>query len=129
MVKKERGDIATRFKKGNPGRPKGVTSIPKVIKEYTRKELAEMVSYLFFNCDKKDLAEIKKDPKTSMAKLALIKVIQDTAKHGDTVKLKFILESVMGKMKDNIEITNPDGNLNKPQIIVLPSNGREKDAK
>ena len=126
--KKKRG-MGVPFKKGNPGKPKGAVHdlIPKVIKNTTRKQLAIMVDELFFTNVKKDIKAIKKDPTTTNAELAIIKVIEDVLSYGDLRKLEFLHTCVMGKERDSLEITNPDGNLNKLPVIILPANGREKE--
>ena len=112
------------FKKGNPGRPKGIKTVSPEVKEINRKEV-EILITSYFKMSLVELGEIAKDKTTPSKDLMVIKIITEAIKSGDQSRFNFLLERTIGKVKDSLDISNPDGSM-RSTVIILPANGREK---
>lgn len=102
-----------RFKPGNaggPGRPPTPEDI-RDIRKYSRFEV-ERVFDKFLGLTKGDLLERLKHPDTPVLEAILGQIILKAISGGDQVRLGFILDRVIGKVKEEMELTMP-----KPTII------------
>ena len=116
--------IGRPFTTGNSGRPKGTTTVPKKVREMNRKEVESIISkYLKMSLSK--LKEKMGNPKTRSMDLMIIKIIVEAIKKGDYSRVNFLMDRTIGKVKEQLEHSNPDGSM-QGTVIVLPSNGREK---
>jgi hypothetical protein len=105
--------LHTRFKKGqvtNPGgRPKTPPDIAKA-RRLNQIELDRLINkYLWMDRDtmKARLA----DPDTPMMEIMIGSIVAKAAQNGDQQRLEFILTRIIGKVKDQLEVTA------KPYII------------
>ena len=102
------GREATQFKKGNCANPGGRPKIsPELRKKahLTKQTLINILNDLI-HMDS-DQLEIKlKDPKATMLELAVGRIIQKAAKEGDTLRLNFLFDRIVGKVTDIVEQTN-----------------------
>ena len=117
----------TKFKQGNKkgkGRPKGSTTIPGALKILNRTKIEETISK-YIDLPKRELIKIQKSVKTTTNDLMIIAIILKAIKTGDFTRVNFLYDRTVGKVKDKLDIKNPDGNL-RGTVIILPSNGREK---
>lgn len=114
------------FAKGNSGRPVGTTIIPKKVKELNRKDMEKVISK-YLKKSVLQLNEIAKNPKTKSLDLMIIKIIVEAIKRGDYTRLNFLMDRTVGKVKESIEHSNPDGSM-QGTVVILPSNGREKES-
>ncbi len=112
------------FAKGNPGRPKGSTVIPKEVKKMNRKKVEVLISK-YLKMARHELVKIAKNPKTPTIDLMIIKIITTAITKGDYTRFNFLLDRTIGKVEESVSVSNPDGSM-KGTIIMLPSNGREK---
>lgn len=101
------------FKKGNPGgpgRPKKPDDVRKASK-LTRTELEKKLNY-FLLMDATELETLLKDKKTPMLDVMVGRIVLMAAKHGDQTRLNFLLDRLVGKVKDNVEVS-----VVKPTIV------------
>lgn len=115
------------FPAGNSGRPKGSKNkvVSRKVLEANKKEIEVLISkYLNLPLAKLRVAATK--PTTKSMDLMIIKIIIEAIKKGDFTRLNFLLDRTIGKVKDTMDINNPDGNMLSKVIVTLPSNGREK---
>lgn len=101
----------TQFKKGvsgNPrGKPKGCKQPTKEFKVSNQKELAEkIISY--FKMTIPECNEIFKNDLTPMLDRIILKVMAQSFQKGDHLKLNFLLDRAIGKVKEEqqIDLTN-----------------------
>ncbi len=128
-----KGDgAATRIKKGqvnNPYGAQGKNYAYTQFKKLTRDQLQEMANLLLWG-NMEALKALQHDPTASALASTISSVIVKIHEKGDVHSLDVLLNRMIGKVKETIELSpNEDG---KPIVqITLPSNGREKieDAK
>ena len=72
------------------------------------------------------LAKVATNRKTPTIDLMIIKIITTAINKGDQTRLNFLLDRTIGKVKDNVDVTNSDGSMRGSVVVTLPSNGREK---
>lgn len=116
-----------KWKKGQSGNPAGrMPDSPelKKLKALTKSELTE-VGNLIVKGDYVALKKMAKDDRATVLQRMLASVAQSVIYDGDMHKLDILLNRLVGKVKEEVNLTS-----NLPQVIVnLPSNGREvKDA-
>lgn len=103
-----------KFKPGQSGNPGGRPKLPEDIREARKMnqlELERIVNkYLYTTVDAVDAA--LKDPATPMMERMVAMVVSKAAEVGDHTRLDFILSRLIGRVKDQIEITTV-----KPYII------------
>jgi len=88
----------------NPkGRPK-VSSQLKEIKQLNATRLAELLNE-FINMDKEALIAKSKDPSTTVFELIICSILKNAYDKGDQQRINFILDRLVGKVKDQVEHT------------------------
>jgi hypothetical protein len=101
------------FEKGNPGgpgRPKKDPLVKKAAK-MTRNEVEEcLVRYLRHSVS--ELKELIKNDKLTTIEMLVARIIYQGIRTGDQQKLNFLLERIVGKVKDQIE-----HNIIRPTVI------------
>jgi hypothetical protein len=96
---------------GNPsGRPKTPPDILEA-RKLTQNELERIVNK-FLYLDRAAIAELVKTPGTPMIELVVASILAQAAQKGDQQRLEFVLQRMIGKVKDQIEVTLP-----KPFIV------------
>lgn len=120
--------------KGKPF-PKGVSGNPlggkmhnkelKAIRRLTAVEVAEIGGMILQN-NLAALKAIAKDPDASVLKTMIASVAVKTIEKGDAHALDKLLDRLIGKVRDEIKVTSVGNPLVTAQVVVLPSNGREK---
>lgn len=89
----------------NPkGRPK-VSSQLKEIKQLNATRLAELLNE-FINMDKEALIAKSKDPSTTVFELIICSILKNAYDKGDQQRINFILDRLVGKVKDQVEHTS-----------------------
>lgn len=112
------------FEVGNcasTGRP----PVPPEIKEarvLNRVEFERIANKLLY-MTAAQINEIVSDPKTTAIELAICTIIAKGAKEADPKRLAFLFDRLLGKPKQEIDLSNKDGSL-KP-LIYIPNNGRD----
>ncbi len=98
-----------KFKPGVSGNPGGKPKIPEDIKQarkMTQIELERVINSLLF-LDREALQAKIKDPKTPMIEMIAASIMAQAAQKGDHTRLDFILQRMIGKVKDQVEISTP----------------------
>lgn len=121
---------ATRFKTGNLANPKGAGAHKKAlaaVRKMTHEELAETCE-LILNSNRMELQAVLDDPTTPMLKVNLISAIMADTQKGLTYTVDRLLERIVGKPKERIELSGDPDNpmaLQAVQVVIsLPDNGR-----
>lgn len=110
---------------GNPnGRPKTPDDLKKALR-MTKIEFQELlVKYLSFSLA--DLKAANENANTTALDRIVISVITNAIKKGDQQRLDFLMNRIIGKVKEEIDHTSGGGPVKA--VLVLPSNGRELGA-
>lgn len=102
---------------GQSGNPKGRAPIPedlKALKEMSQIEvdrsLHELIHFTF-----SELEAIRKNQSTSNLKRMLIAVILEAIQKGDHYRLDFLLNRIVGKVKDQVEHS---GKISLEELVV-----------
>ena len=125
------GSKKTQFQKGGSGNPKGRMQMPEPIKQAQRMDKITFATLLhkFMHMDRELIMERLKDPKATMIELIVAKIVSESFNKADHMRLNFLLDRLIGKVKDEVEITGA-----KPMVINLLNNagqiilGDERDA-
>lgn len=99
------------FKKGQSGNPNGAPRIPediKIMRKLTRIEFDRIVNKFLYS-DKAEISRISSDPKTPLMELLIASIIHKAISQGDERRLNFFLDRLLGKVKDQVEMTGKDG--------------------
>lgn len=102
------------FKKGQSGNPLGGqlhNPIIKAMKQMTEKALAETIEKIMIS-PKQDVKDMLEDPTLSLAQRIVIKSAIKAESDGSFHSLNTILERVLGKVPDKVEIESPNGTMN-----------------
>lgn len=96
----------TQFKKGQIANPKGITISPekRALKELTETELANAIKKVFTSTEEECLALLK-DKTTTLGHKVILRAAVDSAHHGNYSKFNEILERVIGKVPNKIDMT------------------------
>jgi hypothetical protein len=92
----------------------------KKIRKLTHEQVAEMGSVLLDGTDGALLA-IQENPESSTLKKWIASIITIGIERGDSRALDVLLDRLIGKVKEEIEVTGVDYRVN----LTMPSNGRE----
>ncbi len=97
--------------RGGPGAPK----IPDVIRESVKMNRAEFIEIAnrCLNMTKEELAQIIKAPDTPAKVMIVCSVIHHAITKGDPVRYQFLLDRLIGKAPDvvDVNVTSPYSNL------------------
>lgn len=116
-----------QFKKGKSGNPLGGKLHDpeiKILKRLSKEELKEVGNLVLQN-DMKALQAIgKPDSGASVLKMMVAAVAVRVVQKGDMQALDILLNRLIGKVKDEVEHTGPNG---APAMVMLtmPANGSE----
>lgn len=120
----------TRFRRGNlaaQGRGQQQKALAAV-RKMTNEELVETCE-LILNANRMELQAVLDDPTTPMLKVNLISAIMADTSKGLTYTVDKLLERIVGRPKERIELSgDPDNPMafQAVQVVIsLPSNGRE----
>lgn len=117
------------WKKGQSGNPLGGKAHNpelKRIKNLTNNELVE-VANLIIKGSINDLKEMKDDDEQTVLKRMLASVAVKIISKGDMHALDVLLNRLVGKVKDKLDVEGFSLAPGAQVIISLPSNGRERD--
>lgn len=113
--REKNGDWKPGFCPNPLGRPKTPEDL-KEIKKFTKQEIDRCLNdCLQLTAD--ELRKIKEDPQSTMLQLFVISVIANGIKKGDHQRLSFLLDRLIGKSKEYIDITTNNESI-RPQIVL-----------
>lgn len=101
------------FKAGNPGGP-GRPALPgdvKAARALNKVEFTRIINK-YLHCTPQDLNAALNDPSTPVIEGIVCKILIECGLKGDTIRLAFLIERILGKVKDEVEVSLP-----KPTII------------
>lgn len=87
------------------GRPR-LSVHDKAFRAMNGSRLAEILNTLI-NCSKEEIMEKAKDPSLSIFELAIASILSKAVQQGDHKRIDAILDRLVGKPKQSIEVTNP----------------------
>lgn len=104
----------TRFKKGQSGNPGGKPKLPDDIKQarkLSQIELERTINKLIY-LPRSELKQVIENPATPMFEIMIASIIAQASQKGDQLRLDFVLNRMIGKVKEPVEVT-----IQKPFII------------
>lgn len=99
------------FKPGKSGNPNGRPTLPEDIKQaraLNKIELDRMLNEMI-HLTKAELQAKIADPKTTALELMACSVVAKGVQGGDHMRLGFLLDRLVGKVKDQVEVSSPEG--------------------
>ena len=116
------GREATQFKKGNRANPGGRPKLPEAVRNLKATTQAEAEASLIamLRMSKEELSAKLNDPKTSMSELAIGSVIAKAVKEGDQSRLGFVWDRLFGKVKEVVEQTNINHDIDPEEDKAVP---------
>lgn len=115
------------FAPGQSGNPKGA---PKKGIKQARQMTATMFSEIVLRYMDFTLEDINKafiDPKTPALDLIVLKILHESIKKGDNIRMNFLLERTIGKVKDVIDHQSSDKSMSPAVTFYIPSNKRDDE--
>jgi hypothetical protein len=111
------------FQKGKPGGPGRPPHPPdfKQLKELTRTELEYILNKFMFHT-KEEIEAIMKEKTTTAIEAMVGAIILKAVDHGDQIRLNFVLDRLIGKVKDVIDVNG------KITLEDLVAGSREGDS-
>lgn len=104
---------------GNPGgRPKMSPDLSKI--SHLTKEKLIIILNEFINLDRDELAAKLQNPKATMLELAVGHIIAKAAKEGDTLRLNFLFDRIVGKVTDVVHNVNLNLDADAEEYRVIP---------
>jgi hypothetical protein len=100
-----------KWKPGQTGNPNGRPPLPKDVKELkklTQIELEKALNEMLY-LNKEQLAQVNKDPESTMLQRLIASIITFGVNKGDHQRLSFLIERLVGKVKDTVELSGKDG--------------------
>src|SRR4051812_25650975 len=96
------GSVKTQFKKGQSGNPGGKKPLAPEVRNAAHLTKERLITILneFINLDREQIALKLQDPKATMLELAVGHIIAKAAKDGDTLRLNFLFDRIVGKVTD-----------------------------
>lgn len=113
------------FKKGQSGNPKGRTPIPEEVKEARKFNKLEVERVLdkFLGLTRDELFIRLRDPQTAMLERIVGRIILKASKGGDHFRLDFLLNRLIGKVKEAVEHS---GKVTLEDLITRSREGENK---
>lgn len=114
----------TRFKKGQSGNPGGKVKLPEDIKQARKLNQVELERIInkYLYMDRDAVKEAISSPSTPMMELMVASIVAQAAQKGDHARLEFVLQRMIGKVKDQLEVSTPKPfiveRLNGDQILI-----------
>ena len=118
--------VHMRWKKGQSGNPGGKPKIPDDIKEtrsLNQYELERIINR-YLHMTKGELVAAIKNDATPMMEVTVASIVLKAASGGDHLRLDFILNRLIGKVKDKVQIED-----SRVEIKLAYANGVKADGK
>lgn len=115
----------TQFKKGQSGNPEGGRKLPaelRAIAAITSEENQRTVAK-YLRMDRDQLSVVMKNPKTPNFDMWICSIIATGMKSGDASKLELLLNRLIGKVKENVELVSHNIDHGPPIYVVKMTDG------
>lgn len=99
------------FEPGNKANPKGggaISPITRAIRKITKEHL-EDIADLILDSNLEGLKALASDPNASVLKVWIAKAAAEGIRKGDIYSLESLLNRLLGKPKERVELSGPDG--------------------
>jgi hypothetical protein len=99
----------TRFKPGQSGNISGRPKLPDDIvqaRKVCQLELERIINRLIY-LSASELKAVMASPETPMFEIMIASIIAQAAQKGDQMRLEFVLQRMIGKVKDQVELSTP----------------------
>lgn len=109
----EKKTIGRPFEKGNCANPLGAKAHDaalRTVRKLTKLELSEMGT-LILDGNLDDLKKVTEDKKSSVLKVWIATVAMKAISKGDMHSLNQLLDRIVGKVREHVEHSGPDGGL------------------
>lgn len=95
------------FKKGQSGNPGGRPKTPEDVKELKKLNNIELERIIneSLQLSRDQLKKIMADPESTMLQLVVASLLTQSVNKGDHMRLNFLLERLLGKVKENMSVT------------------------
>ena len=96
------------WKKGESGNPSGRKKLPNDIREAKTMDKIQFARILhkFVHMRKDQLSDSLRNPNATMLELMVGHIVAKAAKDGDTVRATFLLDRMIGKVADQVDVSN-----------------------
>lgn len=118
----------TGFQKGKSGNPNGRPRISPEFKGIRKLSLNDFVLKVnkYVSLPFEELKRIFKNPEVASLDLMIISVITESIKKGDTHKIEFLLNRLIGPVKQKIDHSSEDGTMATSNVIDLSKLSNEE---
>lgn len=116
------------FQIGNCANPLGAKAhspIKKALKGITNENLKELAEILLEN-NVQALSDVEKNPQSTVLKIWIARAAQRGIEEGDLASLETILNRILGRPKQAMEISGAEGNPIQVQDVTVPLEDRIK---
>ena len=106
MAKRSPPPPEKRFKPGQSGNPGGRPKVPGDILEARKLNQAELERIInkYLYMDRESVKAAISSPTTPMMELMVASIVAQAAQKGDQQRLDFVLNRIVGKVKDQLEV-------------------------
>lgn len=110
-----------RFKPGQSGNPGGRPKLPEDIKKARQLNQVEFERAVnrFLYMTREEMQATLKDPATPMIEIMIGSIMAQGAQKGDQLRLEFVLNRIIGKVQDRIEVKTPE-----PFVVHMSDGGQ-----
>ncbi len=100
--------------KGQSGNPKGRPPVPEHLRIARKMNKAKFQEILqkYIHCSVGELKETLLDPKSTAIELSVVKILHESILKGDQKRLEFILDRLIGKVRNELDVTTGGETLN-----------------
>jgi len=103
--------------KGGPGRPRLPDDV-KGFKRMTQTEL-ETIFNKYINLPVSQLKEARSNPNMTGLEAMVLSIMLQAINKGDQLRMNALLDRLIGKVKERVEISNPYENLSMEELTSL----------
>ncbi len=108
-----------RFKRGESGNPDGRPPLPPEIKQaraLTTLELQRALNELI-HCSREELKAKVSAPNATLLTLTIGSILSQAVQKGDPIRLNFLIERLVGKVKDVVEVKGGFAQMSDQELL------------